>query len=395
MEAFSWLGTLLLVLASGALCWLLGWIIARAERRLAQRLSPPAAEPEAAAEANQSLRRLLIAWGAKGLRTLIWVLYFIFLLNLLPQTRPQVLSVRERLMLMFDRLADWLLGRGVNALVVVVVTIFLMRFVAALITTGFELFERRAGGEGTERMRRRSKTLSNIFRGVAQAVILFVGLMVLLQQLGLNITPILASAGIVGIAVGFGAQSLVRDIFAGFLILLEDQYGVGDVIKIGEAAGIVEHLTLRSTRVRGVDGSLTTIPNGSITSVSNLSREWSRAVLDVEVDYSEDVDRAMQVMMATAQQMKEEMPREVLDEPAMLGVDRLTGSSVVLRLTVKTAPAKQAEIGRELRRRLKLAFDREGIRVPSGQQQLILATETGRQGDGATGRQGEKDSARR
>jgi small conductance mechanosensitive channel len=210
-------------------------------------------------------------------------------------------------------------------------------------------------------------------RGAAQASICVIGLMVLLGQLGLNITPILASAGIIGIAVGFGAQSLVKDIFAGFLVLLENQYGVGDVIKIGETTGSVERLTLRATWIRGLDGALTTIPNGSINQVSNLSSEWSRAVLDVEVAYDEDLDRAMRVILETARQMKEEMPHEIIDEPAMLGVDKMTSESIMLRLAVKTAPTRQADIGRELRRRIKLAFDREAIKAPPGRQQIVLS----------------------
>ncbi len=197
--------------------------------------------------------------------------------------------------------------------------------------------------------------------------------MVLLQQLGISITPILASAGIVGIAIGFGAQSLVKDIFAGFMILLEDQYGIGDVIKVGDTSGTVEHLTLRSTWVRGLDGALTTIPNGTINQVSNFSKEWLRVVLDVEVGYEEDLDHAMRVMLETARQMKEDMPHDILEEPAMLGVDKMTSDSVMLRLAVKTAPARQAEIGRDLRRRIKLAFDREGIKAAPGRQ-IIFAT---------------------
>jgi small conductance mechanosensitive channel len=196
--------------------------------------------------------------------------------------------------------------------------------------------------------------------------------MVLLQQLHVNITPILASAGVVGIAVGFGAQSLIKDLFAGLLILLEDQYSVGDTIKIGEIAGTVEQLTLRATRIRGLDGSLTTIPNGTIATVSNMSKDWSRVVLDVDVAYEEDVDRAMELVLDTARQMKEERPREILEEPAMLGVDKLGSTSVTIRLMVKTLPAKHFEIGRELRRRIKLAFERENIKAPLPQQQLIL-----------------------
>jgi small-conductance mechanosensitive channel len=355
---------LLFALAVGGLGVLLHWIIGRIKRVLLHRMetAPATTHPVA----GQPVKQLLIEWGSKGMRTLLWLLIAVFLLHLLPQTRPRLLTMADHLEQTFNDFAAWLGTRGVVAIVVIVATVFLMRFAATFIGIGFELLEQRAPKNGAARLKRRSQTLSLIFRGLTQVLILFIGLMVFLEQLGINITPILASLGIVGIAIGFGAQSLVKDIFAGLMILLEDQFGVGDVVKIGDTSGVVEHLSLRSTRVRSFDGSLTTIPNGSISAASNLSKDWSRAVLDVEIDYREDIDRAMRVMIETAQQLKQERPQHILEEPVVLGLEALTKTSLVLRLAVKTAPAKQTEIGRELRRRIKLAFDSEGIKVPSG-----------------------------
>lgn len=326
-------------------------------------------------DAKPSLRRLLLDWAGKALRTLIWLLYFAFVINVLPHTRTQFVGAGERLARVRDNLLAWLLNQGVKLVIIVVVTIFLMRFASALIKTVFHLFERGASPRGELATGRRLQTLSAIFRGIAQTVILFVGLMFLLQQLEINITPILASAGVVGVAIGLGAQSLIRDFFAGLLILLEDQFSVGDSVKIGETSGMVEHLTLRATRVRGLDGSLTMIPNGSIGAVVNFSKEWSRAVLDIEIDYKEDVDHAMRVMLEVAKRMKEERPDLIIEDPTMLGVDRLSATSATLRLLAKTAVNKQAEVGRELRRRIKLAFDEEGIKTPMPTQQLVLASQ--------------------
>jgi small-conductance mechanosensitive channel len=375
---------LILISAGGTatlvLHWIIGWVKARALARLqtaapatAQEAAgePPApATAETKAEAlilslqSHSLRQVLIDWAARGARTFVWLLYFLFLLALLPHARDRFESVRglliERL-LRFDR---WLLDHGLSALVVLIVTVFLMRFAAALIGAGFSVYDARLAASGSEQLRRRTQTLSAILRGIAQTVIFFVGLMVALQQAGLNITPILASAGIVGIAVGFGAQSLVKDFFSGLMILLEDQFAVGDTIKIGDVTGTVESLTLRSTRVRGLDGALTVFPNGAISTVSNLSKDWTRAVLDVEVDYAEDVDRAMTIMLDEARRLKEERGGEMTDEPTMLGLDKVANGNLTLRLVVKTLPAKQAEIARELRRRVKVAFDREEIKGP-------------------------------
>ena len=363
-----WAVALTLIAIAGGIAALLYWLIGRLQRRATGRWGAPRAADE-----SPALRSLLLAWAGNGLRTLVWVLFFVFLVNLLPQTRTQFLSFRERVADRRERAVGWLLSYGIGAIVALVATVFFMRFATALVRTAFDLYERRAAARGAAAARRRSQTLAAIFVRLAQIVIFFVGLMIVLQQLGINVTPILASAGIVGIAVGFGAQSLIKDLFAGFLILLEDQYSVGDVVKIGETNGVVENLTLRVTQVRALDGSLTTIPNGGIATVANLSKGWSRAVLDVEVDYREDVDRAMRVMLEAAREMRRDLPDQILDEPTMLGVDRVTSNSLVLRMLAKTAPAQQADVARELRRRVKLAFDREGVKIPPSQQQVVLA----------------------
>ena len=291
-------------------------------------------------------------------------MYFVFALRLIPTLQDDLVRARTsfRQLLMFT--VEWLLGQGLSAAIVIVVTIFLMRFTSALIATAFNVYEKQVAVAHGEPYQRRSQTLSAIFRGGAQVIIFFVGLMVALQQGGLNITPILASAGIVGLAVGFGAQSLIKDIFAGFMILFEEQYSVGDSIKIGDVTGTVEGLTLRSTRVRGGDGALTMFPNGSITTVANLSKDWMRVVLDFEVDYSSDVDLAMQTMLSVATQLKAERASEILDDPVMQGVDKVVANTVTLRLNFKTIPSKQSELSRELRLRVKHAFDQAGIKVP-------------------------------
>ena len=360
------LDTLLLVGSVFIVCLFLHWLIGRLKRQAVAKLEA-AAVPEAEATAEMlgvpatSLRRLLREWLAKGLQTLVWLLFFIFLLALLPHARDRFEDVAGKLKERVISFDEWLLDKGLSSVVVMVVTIFMMRFVGALIRTSFEVYERRVADKKDERMNRRLQTLATIFRGFAETVIFFVGLLVALQQAGLNITPILASAGILGIAVGFGAQSLIKDIFAGFLVLLENQYSVGDSIKIGDVAGTVESLTLRSTQVRALDGSLTIFPNGQISTVANLSKDWMRTVLDFEVDYNTDVDSAMEIMKNVAVTMREERAEEIIDEPVMQGIDKVTEKSLTLRLTMKTLPGKQAEIARELRRRIKIAFDQAGI----------------------------------
>jgi moderate conductance mechanosensitive channel len=361
---------LLFLLAGGVVCIALHILIGAAKRRLVRRFVPAVQEN---GDAAPSVKNLIFDWVSYGLRALVWILYSALLLNLLPVSSKDVQDYGGKLAQLQASVVNWLLTKGLKAVIAVVITIFVMRFASALIITIFNLFERRADGPDEVAARRRLQTLSAIFRGAIQTIIAFIGLMFLLKSLDVDITPILASAGVVGIAVGFGAQSLIKDLFSGLLILLEDQYSVGDTVKIGETSGTVEQLTLRVTRIRGLDGALTSIPNGSISIVSNMSKDWSRVVLDVEVSFAEDIDRTMKLMVEAANQMKAEMPQDILEEPLMLGVDKLSSTSVTLRLMVKTSPTKHYEIGRELRRRIKFAFEREGIKAPMPQQQLILA----------------------
>lgn len=371
METES-LTTLLVLILGGLICAAIHWLIGVAQRRIVRRYTT---QPLPGSNALPSLKTLMLDWLCNGLRTLVWVIYFSVLVQLLPDTRSQIRGVGTRLRRLRENIFDWLMDRGLNVIIIIVVTIFLMRFAAALVRTIFVLMERGAAARDEAATRRRLQTLSAIFSGAAQSAIFFIGLMTLLQQLHVNITPILASAGVVGIAVGFGAQSLIKDLFSGFLILLEDQFSVGDTVKIGEFSGIVEQITLRATRIRGMDGALTTIPNGNIANVSNLSKDWSRVVLDVEIDYNENVDQAMQIAIETAHAYRAEIPHEIIEEPSMLGVDKMSYTSVTLRMMVKTAPARQFDIGRELRRRIKLAYEQHGVKTPLAKQQLLMPEE--------------------
>ncbi len=358
---YSSIYPLAIVVAGFVLCCILHWMIGRLEAKLeAQATAAMTAEKPL----NLSLRKLYLEWAARALRTFLWLAFIVFSLQLVPTLRQDILQAQQNFEGLLTRTADWLLGNALSAVIVLVVTVFVMRFVAALIKTAFSLFETRVASTQNEYLQRRSQTLSVIIQGIAQVVIFFIGLMVALQQAGLNITPILASAGIVGLAIGFGAQSLIKDLFAGFMILFEEQYSVGDTIKIGEVTGTVESLTLRATRVRGGDGALSMFPNGSITTVANLSKDWLRVVLDYEVDYSANVDQATEIMSAIARQLREEYAADILEEPTMQGLDKVVNGNLTLRVSFKTSPAKQAEIARELRRRVKNAFDQAGIKGP-------------------------------
>ncbi|CAN5898751.1 mechanosensitive ion channel family protein [soil metagenome] len=204
-------------------------------------------------------------------------------------------------------------------------------------------------------------------------------LTVLGATIGLNVAPLLAGAGILGVALGFGAQNVVRDVLSGMFMLIEDQYGVGDVINVGEAVGVVEGVSLRTTRLRDVTGTLWHVPNGEIRRVGNMSQEWSRALLDIGVAYGSDIDRAAEVIQAVADEMATEETYETLflADPEIWGVESLTDDAVLIRLVVKTRPGEQWAISRELRRRIKLSFDREGIEIPFPQQTVWLRRDAG------------------
>ncbi|WP_235834706.1 mechanosensitive ion channel family protein [Actinomadura logoneensis] len=217
----------------------------------------------------------------------------------------------------------------------------------------------------SQRRAQRARTLGSVLRSVASVVIMGTALFSILGYLGLNLTPIVASASVIGVAVGFGAQNIVKDCLAGMFMLLEDQYGVGDVIDVGSAKGTVEAVTLRVTRMRDVDGVVWYVPNGEIKKVGNESQNWGRAVLDIPVDINEDVEKVKDILQATADLMAED-PRwsdDILEQPSVWGVQALAADALVIRVVLKTAPGRQAACARELRERVKVAFDQAGVSV--------------------------------
>jgi moderate conductance mechanosensitive channel len=225
------------------------------------------------------------------------------------------------------------------------------------------------------RRTQRAETLGALLKSIATFVIWLIAGLMALGTLGINMGPLIAGAGIVGVAVGFGAQNLVRDFLSGIFMLLEDQYGVGDVIDLGEASGSVEGVGLRTTRVRDVDGVLWHVPNGEIRRVGNKSQGWSRALLDIEVAYSNDLPAAMRVIKQTADELwrdDDEFAPLILEEPEVWGVEALSANGVVVRLVVKTRPLEQWKVERELRARIKAAFEREGVELPVTAQAVVL-----------------------
>ena len=221
--------------------------------------------------------------------------------------------------------------------------------------------------------KKRVQTLGNILRHALLIIILLVGSLMILGELGIQLGPLLATAGIGAVDIGFGAQSLVKDVISGFFILLENQYGIGDVIQVAGVSGLVESLTLRRTVLRDLEGRVHTIPNGEIKIVSNLSKEWSRSVLDLAISYREDVDRVIDLLSQIGKELEAEEPYKsaILESLQVLGVEKFGESELILRMMVKTVPLKQWDVGRELRRRIKVRFDENGIQIPYPHRVLL------------------------
>jgi moderate conductance mechanosensitive channel len=220
------------------------------------------------------------------------------------------------------------------------------------------------------RRAQRAKTMGSLFKSVITGILVAVVATMMLSELGVNIGPILASAGIVGIALGFGAQSLVSDFLSGVFMIFEDQYGVGDEIDLGEASGTVEAVSLRVTRLRDVNGTVWYVRNGEITRVGNMSQNWARTVLDVSVAYHEDLARVRRVLEDVAHDLweDEEFKGVIIEEPSVWGVQELGIDGVVVRVALKTAPLEQWAVAREMRQRIKARFDYEGIEIPLPQR---------------------------
>lgn len=221
-------------------------------------------------------------------------------------------------------------------------------------------------GEPPSESQKRIETIVRLIRqGVFLALWLTFGL-VILKEFGVEVAPILASAGVVGLAVGFGAQNLVRDVIAGFFIILENQIRVGDVAIVNGTGGLVEQINFRTTVLRDLAGMVHIFPNGNISTLSNLTTEWSAYVFDIGVAYKEDTDQVIEIIREVGRTLREDITfgRSILEDVDIFGVDKFADSAVIIKGRIKTKPIKQWEVGREFLRRIKYAFDKNNIEIP-------------------------------
>ncbi len=253
------------------------------------------------------------------------------------------------------------------------VIIFIIALVATrLLKSALQRFELRlvakatARGESSLESRKRVETIARLLKQAGLLAIWITFLLILLREIGVQVGPLIASAGIVGLAVGFGAQNLVRDVISGFFIILENQIRVGDVAVINGTGGLVEAINFRTTVLRDLAGIVHFFPNGTITTLSNMTTEWSAYVFDIGVAYKENTDEVTKIIRDVADSMMadDKMKDLILEPPEIFGVDKLDNSAVIIKGRIKTLPIQQWTVGREFLRRIKLSFDEKGIEIP-------------------------------
>jgi len=268
-------------------------------------------------------------------------------------------------------LIPWFWSSGIRVLIILIIALLVGRFGRRIITR----IVRRGIHEGNkEAIEKRQKTLIRIFVGAFKVLIWLVAGMMVLSELGLNIGPILAGAGLLGVALGFGAQWMVRDFLAGMFIIIENQYRVGDVVCLDNTCGFVEDISLRKTIMRDLDGKIIHIPNGSFKVASNMTQGYSRAHLNISVSYKEDIDKVMKIINKVGEEMTKDSPwKEDILKPIQVlgsGPNNFLDSGVEIKVLGETKPAKQWDVMREFRRRLKKTFDKEGIEIPFPQMSV-------------------------
>jgi len=274
-----------------------------------------------------------------------------------------------------DAIIPWLSSHGVKILIIVIGFWLLNIILSKIIRKAVRIAVVADSSMEEEAEKKREDTLIRIFTGATKIIILTLAILMILQEAGIAIGPILAGAGIVGLAFGFGGQYLIRDIITGLFIILENQYRIGDVVNIDGTSGSVEDITLRLTTLRDLSGTIHHIPHGDIKRVSNLSKKFARINLDMGVAYDTDLEHVIKVINQTGNELAEDPQYKefILKPPQFLRVNDFADSAIILKILGDTKPLKQWEITGELRKRLKVAFDKEGIEIPFPQRVIHQA----------------------
>jgi small conductance mechanosensitive channel len=296
---------------------------------------------------------------------IVRLMVFLAVLAALLLPALEVAGVTTRVGLSSATLGDWFFGSGLRIIVIAILAYVVLRLIAAASKRLEEELAREETPDMVERLKR-ARTLSRLVQNAMTALILAIAALMMLRELRVDITPILTSAGILGLAVGFGAQTLVKDLISGFFLTFENQVRVGDVATINGTGGLVEAINLRTIVLRDMHGAVHVFPNGSIERLSNLSKDFSYYVIDLGVGYNEDPDEVADVLRQIGAELQTDQRYgpSILEPLEILGVDAFEESQVTLKARIKTLPLKQWEVGRELRRRIKKTFAAKGIEIP-------------------------------
>ena len=270
---------------------------------------------------------------------------------------------------LYDVVFAWLVAHSLTLLLIVAGALLAQHFSGRVITKLVRRFIKQ-GGQPKMAEEKRENTLIQVLSGAAYIIIWLIALMMILSEMGIAIGPLIAAAGIAGLAFGFGGQYLIRDLISGMFIILENQYRTGDVVCFDKTCGLVEHLTLRMTTLRDLSGTVHHVPHGEVHTVSNLSKGYSRVNLDIGVAYDSDIEHVIEVVNRVGKEMAEDASwkEHILKAPAFLRVDDFADSAIVIKILGDTTPIMQWDVTGELRKRLKVAFDKEGIVIPFPQR---------------------------
>jgi len=265
---------------------------------------------------------------------------------------------------MLKEAGQWLVTSGLKIFLILILTLVAVKFIQVVMDKVFHRLFRLK--QSDIEMQKRTDTLKSVIRNIINMTILVVALMMVLGEMGVEIAPILTAAGVVGVAVGFGAQQLVRDLINGFFILLDDQIRVGDVVNIADKGGLVENVNLRMTTLRDLAGNVHFVRNGEISVVTNMTKEYSRYVFDIGVAYREDVDEVIEVIKQVDADLRADPDyrNDILEPIEILGLDKFADSAIIIKARTKTVPIRQWAVGREFNRRLKKKFDELDIEIP-------------------------------
>ena len=296
--------------------------------------------------------------------------------------QKKLLNMPEKFKEYSDFILPWLLTHGVRIIVIAVGALILNAVLSRIIIRAVRIAVVPDKILSEDAEKKREDTLIRIFNGALKIVILIMAMLMIMQEFGIEIGPILAGAGIVGLAVGFGGQYLIRDIITGVFIILENQYRIGDVINVESIGGLVEDISLRKTTLRDMNGTVHHIPHGEIKKVSNLSRKYARINLDIGVSYNSDLEKVISVINKTGIELAEDpmYKSSIISPPQFLRVEDFADSAIIVKVLGDTKPLKQWELSGEFRKRIKLAFDREGIEIPFPQRVIHIGN-SGKHGE--------------